>query len=208
MLKRCILESEDDLEAVQSRVTMRDLVLKINHYNAAQIISHAERVKDAYIDHCQRNASHFGKSSKLLRESDDNIDRHSIVPLVRTDWSEKLDDADSTRKREALDDLDSWSTVSRPVTLTGSEISELFAGDADRLVPQVMIPSTGKENNEVIPGGTRPVVQIEGMAGATLLDPPQIIQPTPKPALKTIPDTTAAGAIKPAVRHTKFTHRD
>ena len=195
-LKRCILETEDDIEAVQSRITMRDLVLKINHFNAAQLISHAERVKEAYIDHCQLHATHLGKSSKLLRESDDNIDRHSIVPLVRTDWSEKLDDADTARKLDALGDTASWSTVSRPITLTASEVSELFAGGADRLAPRVLVPSTGRER-DACPGGTTPAVQIEGMTGATLLDPPQAIQSKPKAALKTIPDITTAGAIKP-----------
>ena len=195
-MKRCILESEDDLEAVQSRITMRDLVLKINHYNAAQLISHAERIKEAYIDHCQLNATHFGKSSKLLRESDEQIDRHSIVPLVRTDWSEKLDDADSARKAQARGDTDSWSTISRPVTLTGSEVSELFNGGAERLAPQVM-QQTETGGDRYGYGGTIPTVQIEGMEGATLLDPPNIGKPKPQPALKTIPDTTTSGAIKP-----------
>ena len=188
-LKRCILESEDDKDAVQSRISMRDLALKINHHNAAALISRAERIKEAYVDYCQLNDTRFGKSSRLMRESDAQIDRTSVVPLVRTDWSEKLDDADSERKRTALGDTDSWSTVSRPVTLTPSEVSSLFEGGAQKLVPFVQ---------EDLPhGGTSPLVQIEGMEGATLLNQNLIKEAPPPLPMKTVPDRAKAGAMKP-----------
>ena len=175
-------------------VSLCDLVLKINHYNAAQLISHAERIKEAYIDHCQLNATHFGKSSKLLRESDEQIDRHSIVPLVRTDWSEKLDDADSARKAQARGDTDSWSTISRPVTLTGSEVSELFNGGAERLAPQVMQQTeTGGDRSGY--GGTIPTVQIEGMELPPTRSPEY--RKTKTDSFENNTDTTTSGAIKP-----------
>ena len=41
---------------------MRNLVLKINQYNAAKLVTEAEQIKDAYIEHCQINATHFGKA--------------------------------------------------------------------------------------------------------------------------------------------------
>ena len=54
---------------------------------------------------------------------------------MRTDWSAKLDDADSARKSQAMASVESWSTISRPATLTGSQVSELFDGGAQKLLP-------------------------------------------------------------------------
>ena len=66
LLKRCVLESEDDAESIESRVKMRQLALTINQYSAAQLVGHAERIKEAYIDHCKQNTSLFGKSASLM----------------------------------------------------------------------------------------------------------------------------------------------
>ena len=48
--------------------------------------------------------------SLLMQQSEQDVDRTSVVPLLRTDWSAKLDDADLSRQSLALHSTDSWST--------------------------------------------------------------------------------------------------
>ena len=50
MLKRCITETVDDDLAEQTRISLRDIVLKINHYSASELITELGRVKDAYVE--------------------------------------------------------------------------------------------------------------------------------------------------------------
>jgi len=181
LLKRCIAESAQDLHAPASRETLRVLVLTINQYRAADIIGSLSRVKDAYIELCEGNGSKFGKDTSLLRASDSRIDRTSVVPLERTDWSQKLDEADLSRQSMALHSTESWSTLSRPVSLTGTEISSLFDGDPAKLAVKTFIDSHGAaaQQAKLLPGTG-----------------PMLAKTLPKPVLKGISDKVKRGGLK------------
>lgn len=49
LLKQCIIESQADPEAELTRIALRDVVLKINRFNAMQLVAEITHLKTAYI---------------------------------------------------------------------------------------------------------------------------------------------------------------
>ena len=183
MMKRAILESESDAHAEESRgpTVLREMVLRINQYKAADVVGHCARIKDQYIDTSKSANTKFGRDTALLQESERTVDTTSVVPLERTDWSAKLDDADLSRQSLALHSTESWSTLSRPSTLSGGDISSYFSGDPRKLGASAVVDKYGASARaaELLPGTGPP-------AKASL----------PKPVLKSLPESQKRGGIK------------
>ena len=144
LLKRCILESEDDPNGVESRIRLRRIVLEINNHAANELVRHLEALKGDFINDMITSDSKLGHDSSLLQAAKAFLeqDSESIVPLSRSGWSSKLDE--STSAKSAAQSGQSFSTVSRPITLSESVISAAFEpGTGSKLLPPVMTQLSG-----------------------------------------------------------------
>lgn len=99
-------------------------------------------------ERAQINETHFGKNSRLLSQNQALLDNKGMIPLLREDWSAQLDSADYSRKSMALHSTDSLSTLSRPSTLAGSELSDFFTGDVKKLIPTTQRALQQQEKRE------------------------------------------------------------
>ena len=132
LLQRCILESEDDdVRSVDSRIRLRRIALEINNKPANELVRTLELLKQQYIKGVASDAdSKLGQDAVLFAESKESLEagEDAVVPLSKSGWSTQLDEANLSAKAAAQASL-TLSTVSRPLTLSESAISEVFSPD-------------------------------------------------------------------------------
>ena len=132
LIKRCILESEDDeARSVDSRIRLRRIALEINNKPANELVRTLELLKQDYIkDVVGDKDSKLGQDAQLFAESTASLAavEDAVVPLSKSGWSTQLDEANLSAKAAAQASL-TLSTVSRPLTLSESAISDIFSPD-------------------------------------------------------------------------------
>ena len=202
LLKRCILESEDDPNGVESRIRLRRIALEINNHPANELVRQLESLKGDFIHDMVTSDSKLGQDSVLFHAAKALLDQDadSVVPLSRSGWSTRLEEANLSAKSAAQASASmTLSTVSRPLTLSESVISATFEpGTGSKLLPTMGVSGSESETHlegEGSPGGVIEEFQVKFPGTGTEGDsPPRRLNP-----LRGIPALAVSGATKGGV---------